>query len=98
MTVKLSVTVNDTPIPADYFVEGFIDHTLSGMMEALEGTGKIKDLDLSIDGDKVVINLNGAKIPINEFVVKIVKGTTMGMVSTLKGVKDIKKINIILHK
>ena len=44
MTVNLSLIVNDASIRADYFVDGFIDHTVSGMIEALEGTGKMKDL------------------------------------------------------
>lgn len=44
MTVTLSLIVNDASIRAGYFVDGFIDHTVSGMIEALEGTGKMKDL------------------------------------------------------
>ena len=98
MTVQLKLTVNDAQIGTDYFVEAFIDHLVSGMIEALEGTGKIKDLNLTIEGDNVTISLNGAVVPANTFVKKIIKGTTIGMVSTLKGVSDIKKINIIVRK
>ena len=98
MTVKLSLTVNDAPIRTDYFVESFIDHTVSGMIESLEGTGKIKDLKLSIDGDKLTVNLNGAPVQINPFVTRIIKATTVGMVSTLKGVSDIKKLKIEIGK
>jgi hypothetical protein len=98
MTVKLTLTVNDTPIPADYFVESFIDHTVSGMMESLEGTGKINDLQISISLDKVDIILNGTKIPLNEFVNKFVRGTIVGIVSNLKGVKDIRKLELEIHK
>ena len=98
MTVGLNLTVNDAPVDTDYFVGGFIDHVVSGMIEALEGTGKIKDLDFSIDGDKATINLNGSIVPLNEFASKIVKSTIVGRVSTLKGVKDIKKLRIVLHK
>ncbi len=98
MTVELSLTVNGAPVRTDYFVEGFIDHTVSGMMAALEGTGQVKELKLSIDGDKVSINLNGAAVPANPFVSKIIKATTIGMLSTLKGVGDIKKLSIVLHK
>jgi len=98
MTVQLKLTVNDAQISTDYFVEAFIDHLVSGMIEALEGTGKIKDLNLTIEGDNVTISLNGAVVPANTFVKKIIKGTTIGMVSTLKGVSDIKKINIIVRK
>jgi len=98
MTVEISLTVNDTPIQEDYFVQSFIDHTVSGMIEALEGTGEIKDLNLSIDGDKVTINLNGVAVPINDFVSKIIRSTIIGMVSVLKGVGDVKKLTIVLHK
>ena len=98
MSVKLKLVVNDTVIHTDYFVEAFIDHVVSGIIEALEGTGKIKDLDLSIDGGKTTINLNGAVVPINAFATKIIKSTIIGMVSTLKEVHDIKKISIFLHK
>ena len=98
MTVSLSLIVNDAPIHTDYFVEGFIDHTASGMIEALEGTGKIKDLNLSIDGDKVTVNLNGAVISTNAFASKIIKSTLIGMLSPLKGVTDIKRLSIVIHK
>jgi uncharacterized membrane protein len=98
MTVNLILTVNDVPIRTDYFVAGFIDHTVSGMIEALEGTGKIKKLNLMIEEDTVEINLNGAPIPINAFTSKIIKGTTIGMVSTLKGVSDVKRLDLILSK
>ena len=98
MTVEINLTINDTPIAEDYFVQSFIDHTVSGMIEALEGTGKIKDLNLSIDGDKVMIILNGNSIPINDFVNTIIRSTIIGMVSVLKGVSEVKKLTITLHK
>ena len=98
MTVKLSLIINDTLIDTDYFVGGFIDHTVSGMVEALEGTGEIKDLNLAIDGDDVTINLNGATVPLNAFVNKIIRSTILGMVSTLKDVNNVSKLSLLLHK
>lgn len=98
MTVKLNLIVNDTKIHTDYFVEGFIDHVVSGIIEALEGTDKIKDLDLSISGSQTTINLNGNLVPLNVFTAKIIKNTIIGMVSSLKEVNDIKKLSIFLHK
>jgi hypothetical protein len=98
MTVKLILTVNDVPISTDYFVEAFIDHIVSGMVEALEGTGKIQNLNLDIDGEKVNVNLNGAPVPTNYFASKIIRSTTFGMLSSLKGVKEIKKLNLTLQK
>src|SRR3990170_4106382 len=98
MTVSLSVNVNDVPISTDDFVGGFVDHTVSGMIEALKGTGKVKDLNLSIDGDKVTVNLNGAVISTNTFDRKIIKSTILGMLSPLKGVTSPKKLSIVIHK
>jgi len=99
MTVELSLKVNDNLIQTDYFVADFIDHTTSGMVESLEGTGTIRDLNLTIDNDKVSISLNGMEVSINEFVIKIIKSTTLGMVAPLKGVTGpIKKVNLVIRK
>ncbi len=99
MTVQLSLTVNDVPIKTDYFVEAFIDHTVSGMIESLEGTGSIKDLKLEIDGNNVAVNLNGAELPINAFVIKIMKSTLAGMLAPLKGVTvPIKRVSLAIKK
>lgn len=43
MTADLSLIVNDASIRTNYFVDGFIDHTVSGMIEALERTGITQD-------------------------------------------------------
>jgi hypothetical protein len=98
MTVKLSLIINDALIDTDYFVEGFIDHTVSGMIQALKGTGEMKDLNVAIEGDNVTIILNGATVPLSVFANKIIRSTIIGMVSTLKGVNDIGKLSLILHK
>ncbi|MFY9814317.1 MAG: hypothetical protein WBQ62_04730 [Dehalococcoidales bacterium] len=98
MTVKLNLIVNDTAIHTDYFVGGFIDHVVTGIIESLEGTGQIKDLELSIEKNKTAINLNGTLVPINAFTTKIIQNTIIGMISTLKEVKEIRKLSIFLHK
>ena len=99
MTVTLNVKVDDKPINTDYFVAGFIDHTVSGLVEALEGTGAVKDLELTIDGEKVTLNLNGALVPTNTFASKLIRSTIMGMLAPLKGVTpDTEKVIIIIHK
>ena len=98
MTVNLNLTVNGVTIRTDHFVESFIDHTVSGMIGALEGTSKINNLSLDVDGDRVMINLNGASVPTNIFTSKIIRGTTIGMLSTLKGVKDVTELSIVLSK
>ena len=94
MTRQVTLLVNEAPIALDYFAQAFIDHVIAGIIEALEGTGPIKNLTLSIDGDKVAIHLNGVLVPTNAFVSKIVKNTIAGTVSSLKGVGEIKKLQI----
>jgi hypothetical protein len=98
MTRQVSLSVNDAPISLDYFVQAFIDHTVGGMVEALEGTGQIKNLSLSVDGDRVTIELNGTSVSINPFVAKIIRGTTIGMVSSLKGIHEIKRLQISIAR
>ena len=98
MTRQVSLSVNDVPIKLDYFVQGFIDHTTGGMVSALEGTGEIKNLDISIEGDKVTINLNNAVVPVNPFVNKIISNTIVGMVSSLKGVAAIDRMTLGINR
>ncbi|MFC1992742.1 hypothetical protein ACFLV3_02880 [Chloroflexota bacterium] len=98
MTRNVSLAVNDMPIQLDYFVEGFIDHTIDGMLSALEGTGEIEVLDISIEEDEVTINLNNAIVPINPFVNKLFRNTIAAMVSPLKGVNEINRININIKR
>ena len=86
MTRTIALSVNSIPITLDYFVLGFLDHTASGMVEALEGTEPVKTLKLSIDGESVAITLNGKPVPVNAFATKIVKSTLLGILAPLKGV------------
>jgi hypothetical protein len=41
MTRRISLSANEAPAEIDYFFQDFIDHTVGGMIAALEGTGKI---------------------------------------------------------
>ena len=88
MTREIKLTVNDKPIQIDYFVAGFIDHTVTGMLAGLEGTaeGKIKSAEINIDGAAVAVNVDNSPLPINAFVIKIIGSTLKGLLSTLKGV------------
>ncbi len=83
MTKQVSLLAGDSPISLDYFAQGFVDHTVSGMLEALEGTSPIENLNLLIENDKVTIDLNGSPVPVNAFASKILRNTTLGMISTL---------------
>ncbi len=98
MTKEITLSVNGNPIKTDYFVAGFIDHTVSGMIESLEGTSPIQRLNLSVDGDKVTINLNGGNlIPVNQFASRIIKSTLTGIFTPLKGVTlPIDKVQLTL--
>ena len=98
MTREVSLFVNDAPIDLDYFVLGYFDHTLGGMVAALEGTGEIETLHVTIEGDEVNINLNNALVPTNPFVNKIIKSTIAGMLSPLRGVDEINKVRIDIRR
>jgi hypothetical protein len=98
MTRQVSLSVNDVPIELDYFAQGFIDHTTGGILAALEGTGEIESLELSLEDDRVAINLNNAVVPINPFVNKIIRSTVVGMLSSLKGVGEINRANISIRR
>ena len=91
---QVSLSVNNIPIETDYFVQDFIEHTISGMLASLQGTGEIQNLKLSITGEVVTINLNKATVPINPFVTKIIRSTIIGMVSPLKGVGEVNTLDI----
>jgi hypothetical protein len=94
VTKKISLNVNGLPISLDYFVEAFIHHTVSGMIEALENTEPIRELSLSVNEDKVDVQLNGKTVPTNRFASKIIKNTVFGMISPLKGVSDPKQLKL----
>jgi len=98
MTRRIALSVNDEPIELDYFVQSFIDHTTGGMVEALEGTGTIKTLEISIAAGEVTLTVNGVLVPMNAFVSKIVMNTISGMISPLKGVGDISRLNISIER
>ena len=94
MTREISLLVNDTPIVIEQFVQDFIYQTISGMLAALRGTGKIKFLAITINNDEIIINLNNDPVPMNPFVSTFIRNTVAGMVSSLKGVSDTRKIKI----
>ena len=98
MTREVSLLVTNQPITLDYFVQGFIDHTVSGMLASLEGVSTIQRVELSIEGDNVAVNLNGAHLPTNPFVNKIIRNTTVGMVSSLKEVGEVGCLKVIIQR
>ena len=98
MTREVSLNVNKQSIPLDYFIQTFIDHTVGGIVASLEGTGEVKQVEVSLEGDKVAINLNGASVQVNAFVSKIIRNTIVGMVSTLKGVGQVQDLQLRISR
>ncbi len=98
MTRQVTLLANESPVPLDYFVAGFIDHTVGGMVAALKGTGEIHALDVTIGGDDVSVVLNGSTVPVNQFASEIIRNTVHGMVSSLKGVGNSGKIQIAIRR
>jgi len=93
-TQKVSLSVNDEPVPVEDFIQKFIERVITGMLTVLKETGEIKDIHLSIKGDIVDININKSPISINPFVNKFIRNTVIGMVSSLKGVGRIDRLEI----
>jgi hypothetical protein len=84
---EISLSVNNTPIELDYFVAGYIDCVVGGILASLKDTGDISNLELTIDNEGLVtINLNGSEVPLSYFPTEIIKSTIEGMVTPLKGV------------
>ena len=95
---KVSLSVNDTPIELDNFVQGYIDHVVGGILTSLKGTGEIQGVDLSIEGDQVSIVLNNDDVPINPFVTRIIHNTMVGVVSSLRGVGTIERMQVSIRR
>ena len=98
MTREVSLLVNGQPVTLDYFVQGFIDHAVGGMLSSLEGVGTIQRAEIDIEGDDITVNLNGAHLPTNPFVTKIIRNTVRGMVSSLKGVGGTDSVRVVIHR
>ena len=95
---ELTLNVNGADIKLDYFVQGFIDHVVSGMLTALEETTQIKTLELTISGEKVNVNLNGEEVPLNFFVNKVFGNTITGVVTSLKGIDRVDELKLHIAK
>lgn len=95
---QISLSVNDTTIALDKFVQGYIDHVVGGILASLKGTGEIKSVDLTIEGDQVLILLNNAAVPLNPFATRIIYNTLVGMISPLHGVHTIDRIQLNIKK
>ena len=98
MTRRISLSVNDHPIEMDYFLQGFVDHTVYGMVSSLEGMNDIHDIEIETNGNGANISVNGNPVPLNDFVAAIVSSTLRGLVSSLKGVEETRKIQISIQR
>ena len=85
---QVSLSVGGNPVELQRFVWGFIEHTVCGMVSALEGIADIQEVYLSVDGDAVHVKVNDEQVPVNLFVSKIIANSVRGMVSPLKGVGE----------
>jgi len=91
---KVSLSVNYLSIPIEDLVQEFINKVVTGMLSVLKGVDEIRSVDLSFDGDEVVINVNDTVVPSNDFVNEFVRNTVTGMVTSLKGVGQVDKLEI----
>jgi hypothetical protein len=95
---RVMLSLNDTPIALNDFVQGYIDHVVHGILTSLRGTAEIQGIDLSIDGDRVSVLLNNEAVPLNPFAARIIRSTMLGMVSALKGVITIERMRVNIKK
>ncbi|MCJ7547663.1 MAG: hypothetical protein MUP30_12725 [Deltaproteobacteria bacterium] len=93
---QVMLSINDTPIALNDFVQKYIDHVVSAILTSLRGTAEIQGIDLSIAGDRVSVLLNNEAVPLNPFAARIILSTMLGMVSSLKGVSTIEKMQVII--
>lgn len=99
MTRKVSLAVNNIPINVDYYVEGYIDHVVGGIIASLKDTGEIESLELNIDNEgQVTIMLNNVDVPLKDFPNEIIRNTILGMVSTLKGVGEVNTLEMTIER
>ena len=99
MSREISLSVNDVPINLDYFVRGYIDQVVGGIIASLKDTGAIESLELTIDNDgQVAINLNNSAVPLIYFPNEIIRNTVTGMVAPLKGVDEVNRLQINITK
>jgi hypothetical protein len=97
-STKVMLTVNNAPTALNSFVQGYIDHVVSGILASLRGTGEIRNVDLTIEGDQVSIVLNNATVPLNPFTTRIIRNTIVGMVSSLKKVSTIEELQVSIRR
>ncbi len=100
MTKEIGLVVGGQPVVIDYFVQGFLDHTVRGMLAGLEGSsdfGDIRDARVVVHKDSTEISINGHPVPVNPFVARLVGNTIRGMVSSLKGVGDTSEVSVAIR-
>jgi hypothetical protein len=95
---QVSLFVNDAPINLDNFVRGYIELVVDGILASLKGTGTMKEVALTIEGDHVSIVLNDAVLPLNPFATRIIRSTLVGMISTLHGFYTIERMQLNIKK
>lgn len=95
---QVGLSVNGAPINLDDFVRGYIEFVVDGILASLKGTGAIKEVTLTIEGDQVSIVLNDAGLPLNPFATRIIRNTLVGMISTLHGVHTIERMHVNIKK
>jgi hypothetical protein len=97
-TGQIRLSVNDTTIALDKFVQEYIDYVVGGILASLKGTGVVKGVDLTIEGDQVSIVLNDKALPLNPFATRIIYNTLVGMISPLHGVHVIERMQLTIKK
>jgi hypothetical protein len=91
---RAELTVNDSAVELNPFVEQFLARTVAGGVSALRGAEDINRLDLLVKGGDIKLVVNGDEIPLTPFPADIIRATVIGLVSSLKGVGEVKSLRI----
>ena len=95
---EATLTVNNTPVDTNPFVEQFLARTVVAGASTLRGVGEIKNLKFSMEQDKVSVVVNGEDVKLTPFPQDIIVSTLTGLVSPLKGVDTVNSMTINVTK
>jgi hypothetical protein len=90
------LAINGKDIIVNEMAQAYIAGTVSGMLESLDGVGKVTTAQINIKSNIISVNVNSCLTPTNIFASKILISTIKGMASFLKGVQEINTLDLRL--
>jgi len=91
---RAELTVNDSAVELNPFVEEFLARTVVGGVSSLRGAENIVSLELALQPGAVKLVVNGEELPLTPFPRDVIRSTIIGLVSSLKGVGAVESVKI----